>query len=954
MSVREENLNITLAELLAEKGLKALGEVILRKKGRRPEPDVLIELNGVRIIIEGKKPGMWDALVAQCAERLDNNVCDLCVMVEYADFKLKKLVPNQVDVKEALLGGKFNIGFLSYVDRAGLDKWMATAPKPEQYNDVSFDDLLTYLMSAYSRIVREDIIEPVINRMNEVLEDFAIKLSTTINLERLKEVLELHKTEEEQMASKDAQKLVSTAGLLLVDALVFHEIIAASHKNVPTLSTIMSAQNVKKELETSWQYIIHNIDYEPVLDIALDILMNIPASAVLDKQLRSLANLAYDIASSKVLLRHDLFGRIYHKLLLGKLVKYYATYYTSIPAARLLARLLLNLPSDLDAKTAPPTFNGEPLRIVDFACGSGTLLSAICKEIDARHRIEADNLMVDEVHKYLVEEGIWGFDVLHHAVHLAATVLSLHNPIPVEDSKLFALRLGDGKYLGSVNFLSSSELGQEMLLTTGHAASRGAEKIGVKKKRAEAIALPNFHFCIMNPPFTRSVGGNLLFGSLPKKERAELQKSLSQVLKEKGLTGIGQAGLGAVFVFIADKYLEENGRLGVVLPRAVLSGVSWQKVREKLLADYHLEYIITSYETHNGWNFSENTNLSEVLIVARKKKKNEEPHYTYFANLWKKPSNELESIHLGTQLKELYTSGKLYDIENSNASPYHLKLHGKKVGEVYSAMITDSNFGVYNIFSQMELNRTLLFLRKGIVYLPDQGIVGNLRLTTLARLGAEIGPDRRQVHSTFSFSETSVGSMYKTLWGYDSSITKTILQKPNGYLDPKNARQARELWKRSGDFLIVERARLNTYTVLAAYLDEVVLSNVWWPINTNEDNKKILAIWMNSTFGLLLLLSMAEVTCGPWVDFKKEHLQAMPVIDVPRLSHKAKVGLLDLYQKRIGTKRIDEMEFKAIPEEFANPVVRKIIDDEICKQLGFQFELDTLHKLLAQEPMLTG
>jgi len=117
--------------------------------------------------------------------------------VEYADIKINKLVPNQLDVKEALLKGKFNIGFLSYVDRAGLDKWMAIAPKPEQYDDVNFDDLLTYLMSAYGRVAREDIIEPVINRMNEVLEDFAIRLSTTVNLERLKEVLELRKTGKE-------------------------------------------------------------------------------------------------------------------------------------------------------------------------------------------------------------------------------------------------------------------------------------------------------------------------------------------------------------------------------------------------------------------------------------------------------------------------------------------------------------------------------------------------------------------------------------------------------------------------------------------------------------------------------------------------------------------------------------------------------------------------------------
>jgi len=197
MSLREENLNVVLAELLAERGLKALGEVVLRKRGGRPEPDVLIDLNGVRIVIEGKKPGMWDALVEQCKERLDNNVCDLCVMVEYADVKLRKLVPDQLDVKDALLRGRFNVGFISYVDRAGLDKWTGVAPKPEKYVNVGFDELLTYLMSAYSRVVREDIIGPVIKRMSEVLDEFAVKVSTAINVERLREVLELKEEEGE-------------------------------------------------------------------------------------------------------------------------------------------------------------------------------------------------------------------------------------------------------------------------------------------------------------------------------------------------------------------------------------------------------------------------------------------------------------------------------------------------------------------------------------------------------------------------------------------------------------------------------------------------------------------------------------------------------------------------------------------------------------------------------------
>ena len=168
----------------------------MRRKRGRPEPDVLIELNGVRIVIEGKKPGMWNALVEQCKKRIDDNVCDLCVMVEYAHVKLDKLMPSQLDVKKSLLNGKFNVGFLSYVDRAGLDKWLGVTSKPEKYVDVSFDDLLTYLMSAYTRVVKEDIIGPVIERMGEVLDEFAVKVSAHVNVERLKEVLELKKVEE--------------------------------------------------------------------------------------------------------------------------------------------------------------------------------------------------------------------------------------------------------------------------------------------------------------------------------------------------------------------------------------------------------------------------------------------------------------------------------------------------------------------------------------------------------------------------------------------------------------------------------------------------------------------------------------------------------------------------------------------------------------------------------------
>jgi hypothetical protein len=79
----------------------------------------------------------------------------------------------------------------------------------------------------------------------------------------------------------------------------------------------------------------------------------------------------------------------------------------------------------------------------------------------------------------------------------------------------------------------------------------------------------------MNSSFIRSIGGNLLFGSLPKKERIEHQKALNKLLQEEGLEDIGKDGLGAVFI-LADKYLEGE-RIDLVLLRAILSRISWEK-----------------------------------------------------------------------------------------------------------------------------------------------------------------------------------------------------------------------------------------------------------------------------------------------------------------------------------------------------------------------------------------
>lgn len=187
--VREESLNVSLAELFAERGLKALGEVILKKR-----PDVLLDVNGVRIILEGKKLGNRDELMKQAESRLDEGMCDICVMVEYAKVNIRTLGATQEDVKEALINGRFNVASLTFADHVGLEKWVeGLKPKPRSFQEnVDFQDLVTYLMAVYEQAVREDVLGPVVKKLDATIQGFARNISSgNINVHRLKEVLDL-------------------------------------------------------------------------------------------------------------------------------------------------------------------------------------------------------------------------------------------------------------------------------------------------------------------------------------------------------------------------------------------------------------------------------------------------------------------------------------------------------------------------------------------------------------------------------------------------------------------------------------------------------------------------------------------------------------------------------------------------------------------------------------------
>ena len=169
--------------------------------------------------------------------------------------------------------------------------------------------------------------------------------------------------------SSEALSTIKMGELTLVDAMLFQEVLARSDPEIPTLASSLSQPPFKIAFANAWGKILEK-NYVPIFKIAINLITAIPASPGVEDALKILALEAQKIASSRALLRHDLMGRIYHRLLMSDIAKYQATYYTSVPAAYLLARFSLDAPNDHWQFDWANTDSIAAFKVGDLACGS--------------------------------------------------------------------------------------------------------------------------------------------------------------------------------------------------------------------------------------------------------------------------------------------------------------------------------------------------------------------------------------------------------------------------------------------------------------------------------------------------------------------------------------------------------------------------------------------------------
>lgn len=935
-------------------------------------PDVLVDFRGLRMAIEGEVPPSTPGgpAIAQkkarraALRRVEQGIAQIGVALVYPSH----LRPGSFHGMKAELASS-RLSFAVITERTQQQSYLfpEMAREPVLFTRGDLNALAEALRRAYEQLIQDEVLQLAVRRVQTAMVYFlnAMTIQPASTL-RFQDALEVRAITGEERTEKDDPgrkrrlfhggqfvtpeqfaALNRVGALVLINAMIFQEVLSSEDRRVKALERVLTREDPVGDLARHWQYILEEINYYPVFHVAHELLLCLSSDRDMTDAIYRLIDTARCIVAWRVPLRHDLAGRLYHYFLLD--AKYLGAYYTSIPAAVMLLKLAMEprrWPVNWADLAAVKQF-----RIADFACGTGTLLMAaadavVDNYIRARSQ-RGQRVTVDNLHNALVSHVIYGFDVLDSAVHLTASTLSLRSPeIPINVTHLGKRALGGRDLaLGSLDLLESPDLGTLFSEPGWVVGRKGAEPSEPKAQR-----LPMIDLCVMNPPFTRSVGGNFLFGGLPEGERPELQRKLRELVKRRGLSASITAGLGPVFLALGDKYLKEGGRLAFVVPRALLSGVAWRHTREMLEGSYHLEWLVVSHEPDH-WNFSENTNLSEVLVVARKRAAAEKCERVSCINLWRQPRNAIEALAVVRAAQE----NPPPDVQ-TDQGVLDISLDSTKLGEAVSVpweWLRGRLWSLPCAFAQADLTRTLFHLLEGQLCLPGQSGPGKpLRLCPLKALG-ELGFDCRDMHDGFSLARST--TPYPAFWSHDARVVTTLKQAPNRFLAPlprpkdgRPLRSAAHLWQKAARILVAERLRLNTMRLTAVRTTQQVLSNVWWPMvprDLSEEAEKSLVLWLNSSLGLLTLMAHREETAGGWVKFKKPVLGDMPVLEVCKLSERVRGKLAEAFD------RLAQKDLLPFPELACDPT-RAAIDEAIADALGLP-DLGPLREMLACEPILS-
>ena len=784
----------------------------------------------------------------------------------------------------------------------------------------------------------------------------------------------------EHLRLEDGLQTRHMAMAILANALIFQQALAPQLNDMPpelandikTPTQLFIANRLDQvRVLRAWHAILTK-NYYPIFWVASNILewMNRADTA------RDILYLLYQVIErlhhGGAVRSHDLTGFVFQRLIADR--KFLATYYTRPESAALLAALALPQARPLAGSDWGDAKSLSSLQIGDFACGTGTLLSAAYQRLGALHELQDGNAAT--LHKYMLQQSLVGCDVLPMAVHLTLSMLASAYPeISFEHCRMLSMpygrqerklgKRGEFDYaLGSLDLLDT-QIVLPTLATRPTAVGGTGEALAHER---HVVNDNSFDLVIMNPPFSRAGGqeGRKIGISVPAfaglQNTRQEQQAMSKILSgmSSNFCYDGKAGLASAFISMAHKKLHEAGTLAFVLPVTMVQGESWRKVRKAISSFYRDVFVLSiAAGKTTERSFSADTGMGECLVVATKAEEKSDHGRATFVCLEERP-RQYEGEVLAKLIQENRKDG-LRTIEETAPSNTSLLVGNQIVGKIIDAPIGEGPWHVEGI-SDMAVVQCAYHLALGHLLLPGWPSGTSLPMTIVNTL-ATVGPYHQQIYRTdgkgaFEKEDTySDTDYYPMLWTHVAERERCFIVLPDCHGIPNDHDRAVKLASTATHVHHNRDFRFNSQSLAACWTERQSLGGHAWPtIRFHRDEYgPVYMLWANSTLGCLCYWWQATKQHSGRGRIPKSAIINIPTLDLQALSEEqlAAAGRIFEDMKHCPMLPVNQIDEDPVRAELDRRLLTEVLNlpEELCAMDG---PMDLLRRKLAAEPSIHG
>ena len=588
----------------------------------------------------------------------------------------------------------------------------------------------------------------------------------------------------------------------------------------------------------------------------------IPIAIAVAQQIHTDANtILSQAACASTIVRHQLdqgrniTGELIQHTVLNR--KTLASYHTGAPIAAFLAEMAMPSAEEL----ASIAGEHRTIRVIDPTSGAGTLLKAAADTFNLRLSQHPSNPASQNINLSL---ALTGFDIL--PANTALTSAALHQ-YPDAQQTVSTLPYGPVTANKQHSTPRPVSLGALELIDPASPVSKDL------KLRDKHLQHGGQHLVIMNPPFTKSPSqqesdrnvDQKLGKTTPHELRAMENRSAALATRS---TNQAANELAPMFAVLAQDLTAPGGYIALVLPMTAVSSpakinggtpAGWSLFRQNTARNFDRITVIslTGHQQY-GASFSNETQIAEVILIARKLPKGQKPtRDATFINMTARPVDDEEAYNFAQAMKQPQPNAPGHEVN----FVHHITSADRTIATKVTAKLPEADPWPIAGAADPKVVRTALNLRSGRLAKHTNTPSATIPVTTFKHIGATASI---QAHNRRDFLITQGQPVPPALPYLDSrhpSLKNTMLLTPKHSAMSQSSQATFDAAQQAGTLQVAANHRYNSQPLAAAATSPSLAGPGWTTVRMDHNTfAQAIALWMNSTLGLVSQWAAANRT----------------------------------------------------------------------------------------------